>query len=120
MGRVSSGSEDPVPRREPDAEYPARPDGTLEADHHLRLSGELSRATVARFEKAIRAALQASPRELVIDLTEVAVIDDAGLTSLLKAHLRSRRQGVALSFVPEGHPAVRQVVAVTGNNESSA
>jgi anti-anti-sigma regulatory factor len=79
----------------------------------------LTQSTVSEFEKATRAALQAGPRELIVDVTEIDLIDDAGLTALLKAHLRSRRRGVPLKFVPAQHEAVRQVVAVTGNNEMS-
>jgi anti-anti-sigma factor len=77
----------------------------------------LTEATAGDFEKAIRGALQAAPRELVVDLTEVDLIDDAGLTALLKAHLRSRRHGLQLTFVPEEHEAVKQVVAITGNSD---
>jgi anti-anti-sigma factor len=100
-------------------EHPIRSHAALEIDYRLRLSGELTQSTVAEFEKATRAALQAGPRELIVDVTEIDLIDDAGLTALLKAHLRSRRRGVPLKFVPAQHEAVRQVVAVTGNNEMS-
>jgi anti-anti-sigma regulatory factor len=79
----------------------------------------LTEATIGYFENSIRAALQAAPRELVVDLTAVSIVDDAGLTALLKAHLRSRRHGSPIRFEPEEHPAVRQVVAVTGTEEAS-
>jgi anti-anti-sigma factor len=108
-----------VPRRDPQAEHYASPGGTLGIDQRLRLSGELTQATAGDFENATRAALQGSPRELVVDLTDVDLIDDAGLTALMKAHLRSRRRGVPLKFVPAEHEAVRQVVAITGTNEVS-
>lgn len=90
----------------------------LEIDHCLRLSGELTHATVRDFDKAIGAAFQASPQEIVIDLAGLDQIDEAGLTALLKAHLRSRRHGLPIKFVPEEHAAVKQVVAVTGTEEN--
>jgi anti-anti-sigma factor len=109
-----------VPRRDVDeTEHPTRSGGTLEVDYQLRLFGELNETTVGGFEKAIRAALQASPREIVVDLTGIDLIDDAGLTALLKAHLRGRQHGRPIKFVPSDHEAVRQVVAITGSDEIS-
>jgi anti-anti-sigma factor len=114
-GRVSERSEYAVPLRDTHPEQPTRSDAALEIDYRLRLFGELTQSTVAEFEKATRAALQAGPRELIVDVTDVELIDDAGLTALLKAHLRCRRHGVPLTFVPEEHEAVKQVVALTGS-----
>ena len=91
----------------------------LKIDVCLYLSGELSKATAPELEKSIRTALEASPRELTVDLTDVETIDDAGLTTLLKAHLRGRRHGLPIRFVPAEHSAVKQIVAVTGTDESS-
>lgn len=71
------------------------------------------------FEKAVRAALQASTREVVVDLADIDLIDDTGLTALLKAHLRARQHGLPLKLVPADHEAVKQVVAITGTNEIS-
>jgi anti-anti-sigma factor len=107
-----------VPRRDiQETEHSASPGGTIGIDHRLRLSGELTEATVGSFEKAIGAALDASPREVVVDLTDIDLIDDAGLTALLKAHLRSRRRGMPLKLVPTEHEAVRQVASITGNSD---
>jgi anti-anti-sigma factor len=100
-------------------EHSAQSDEALEVDYCLRLTGSLVGATVKDFEKAIRAALQASPREVVVDLTALERIDDTGLTALLKAHLRSRQHGLPIRFVPSDHQAVRQLVAVTGTDEIS-
>ena len=91
----------------------------MEVDLGLRLSGELVRGTVRNFENAIRLALQASPREIVVDMTGVDRIDETGLTALLKAHLRSRQHGLPIRFVPADHEAVRQLVTVTGTDEIS-
>jgi anti-anti-sigma regulatory factor len=74
---------------------------------------------VRDFEKAMRLALQASAREIVVDLTGVDRVDDEGLTALLKAHLRSRQRGLPIRFVPADHQAVKQVAAVTGTDEIS-
>jgi anti-anti-sigma factor len=109
-----------VPHRdEIETEPGQRADRPLEIEHSLRLSGELVSATVGDFEKAIGAALQGSPREVTLDLTGVETIDEAGLTALLKAHLRSRQRGFPIRFVPSDHEAVRQLVAVTGTEEIS-
>jgi anti-anti-sigma factor len=77
------------------------------------------RGTVRKFENAIRLALQTSPREIVVDMTGVDRIDETGLTALLKAHLRSRQHGLPIRFVPSDHEAVRQLVTVTGTDETS-
>jgi anti-anti-sigma factor len=107
-----------VPIRDPHDTEQSVPSGeALRIDYTLRLSGELTQATVGRFEKAIRAALDASPREIVVDLTGIDSIDDTGLTALLKAHLRSRQRGRPITFVPSDHEVVKQVVAVTGTDE---
>jgi anti-anti-sigma factor len=109
-----------VPTRDThETEHSTHPGGALGIDHRIRLSGELTQATVGNFEKAIRAAVQGSPREIVVDLTGIDLIDETGLTALLKAHLRSRRHGLPITFVPSDHEAVRQVVALTGTNEVS-
>ena len=118
--RSSDGSEDAV--APPDAsgtEHSAKSGETLELELWLHLSGSLVRSTVKDFEKRIRVALQASPREVVVDLTDVEHIDEAGLTALLKSHLRSRQHGLPIRFVPSDHQAVRQLAAVTGNDEDS-
>jgi anti-sigma B factor antagonist len=91
----------------------------LDVDLSLRLSGRLDGSTVVRFEKAIRAALESSPREIVVDLTGVDFIDPTGQTALLKAHLRSRQRGLPITFIPSDHEAVKQLVAVTGSDEIS-
>jgi anti-anti-sigma factor len=118
--RSSDESEDAVaPPDARETEPPAQSGGVLEVDLGLRLSGELVRATVPDFEKAIRLALQASPQEIVVDMTGIERVDEAGLTALLKAHLRSRQRGLPISFVPSDHEAVKQLVTVTGNDEMS-
>jgi anti-anti-sigma factor len=118
--RSSEGSEDaltPPDARESDS--PTQSGETLEIDLGVRLSGELVRATVREFENAIRLALQASPRAIVVDMTGIDRIDEAGLTALLKAHLRSRQRGLPIRFIPSDHEAVKQVAAVTGSDEIS-
>ena len=107
------------PRETDEIEHTVRSDRAFDLGHTLRLHGELTSDTTGEFERAIRAVLEGSPREIVIDLSELRQIDDAGLTALLKAHLRSRRRGMQIRFVPEEHAAVKQVVAVTGADEPS-
>lgn len=94
----------------------AQPGQKLGMEFCLRLSGELAGAGVGNLEKALRAALQASPTEIVVDLSGVELVDEAGLTALLKAHLRSRQRGLPIRFEPSDHEAVRQLEAVTGTD----
>ena len=109
-----------MPRKAADeTERSARSDGELDIDHRLRLTGELSASSVASFERAVRAVLQTSPRSIVVDLTNLASIDETGLTALLKAHLRSRQHGRPIEFVPAEHEAVKQVAAFTGSEDLS-
>ena len=109
-----------MPRKAADeTENPARSAGQLDIDLRLRLSGELTGMTVGRFERAVRAALQTSPRGIVVDLTDLDTIDETGRTALLKAHLRSRQRGLPIEFVPADHETVRQVAAFTGSDELS-
>jgi anti-anti-sigma factor len=120
VGASLDESEDALPQEEtPETEHDARSDERLAIDHCLRLYGELTQATVRDFEKALRAVLQASPRKIVVDLNGVDHVDEAGLTALLKAHLRSRRHGLPIEFVPSDHAAVKQVVATTGTDPAS-
>jgi anti-anti-sigma factor len=92
----------------------ARADEAIGIDYRVRLSGRLVGSSVPAFEKALRAALEASPRSIVVDLTDVELIDEAGLTALLKTHLRSRQRGLPIELVPSDHQAVKQVAALTG------
>jgi anti-anti-sigma factor len=118
--RSSEGLEDALaPPDARETEPTTHSGGTLVLDLGLRLSGELVESTVRDFEKAMRLALQASAREIVVDLTGVERVDDAGLTALLKAHLRSRQRGLPISFVPADHEAVKQLITVTGTEETS-
>jgi anti-anti-sigma regulatory factor len=109
-----------VPQDANQTERSASSGGALDVDHRLTLSGELVQATVGGFDRAIRAALKCSPREIVVDLTEVGLIDEAGLTALLKTHLRGRQRGLPIRFVPSDHEAVRQLETVTGTGEPPA
>jgi anti-anti-sigma factor len=109
---------DEVPRKAADEiQDSARVEGKLDIDYRLRLSGKLTGSSAGTLERAIRAALQGSPHEIVVDLTDVDSIDQTGMTALLKAHLRSRQRGLPIKFVPADHEAVKQVAAFTGADE---
>src|SRR5215204_7082547 len=82
----------------------------------LRLSGELDLASVEKLEEAIRVAEESTARVIVIDLADLEFLDSAGLTVLLRAHTRTRRDGQRLRFVPSEHDGVTQLVAVTGTS----
>jgi anti-anti-sigma factor len=108
-----------TPSNAHETEHAAVPGEVLVIDLSLHLSGKLVEATVGEFEKVIRTALQASPREIVVDLAGIDLVDPTGQTALLKAHLRSRQHGHPIRFVPSEHEMVRQLAALTGTEEIS-
>jgi len=69
--------------------------------------GELDIYTAPSLEQAVRELEQARPRLLVIDLTGLSFIDSTGLSVLLTASERARRQRRRLVVVRPPLPALR-------------
>lgn len=58
----------------------------------LKLRGELDMAEIERFEAALADLEQARPPEIVVDLAGLDFIDSSGLSALLDADARARRE----------------------------
>ena len=77
----------------------------------LRVRGELDIATVARLAECVEAELSASPRRLVIDLTETTFLDSSGARQLVRAARRAAQAGATLQVVcPRENTRVRLVI----------
>jgi anti-anti-sigma factor len=99
----------------------ALPDGMFEVrsvqvgdDLCVLVSGKLDLGSAEELEEAIRVAEKTTARGIVIDLTNLRLMDSKGLNVLLEAHDRSRQDGDRIRFLPSKYDAVRQLVAVTG------
>jgi anti-anti-sigma factor len=80
----------------------------------LRAAGELDIASVPGLEHSLLHALESSARLIVLDLTAVTFIDNAGLRVLMWAAGRSHEDGDRLR-IECGSPAVRQLIDLTGS-----
>ncbi len=77
----------------------------------LRVRGELDIATVARLAECVEAELSASPRRLVVDLTETTFLDSSGARQLARTARRAGETGTALQVVcPRENTPVRLVI----------
>jgi anti-anti-sigma factor len=97
------------------------PDGTFEVqsvqvgDHLCVLvSGELNLDSADKLDEALRVAEKATAGAIVVDLTNLRFMDSRGLSVLVEAHTRSRKDGDRIRFLASKYDAVRQLVAVTG------
>lgn len=88
------------------SETPDRLPGTVV----LTLSGELDLMTAPRVEQAVRAALNATTRQVVIDLAAVTYVDSAGLGVLLRAKRLAAAASVPLWVAGvDGQPRARLI-----------
>jgi anti-anti-sigma factor len=86
----------------------ARADGV-----ELRLAGDLTLATAARFLDALIDVELSAPRLLVLDLRRLRFLDSAALRELAAAHKRSRKEGRRLVIVTSDGP-IERLLAMTG------
>ena len=77
--------------------------------------GELDRATVPRFERAI--ADLADPGRLVLDLNELDFIDAGGLRSIIHLARRAERSGGSVQLA-NPNAMLRRLFALTGLERS--
>jgi anti-anti-sigma factor len=77
----------------------------------LRVRGELDIATVAQLASCVRTELAASPRALVVDLTETTFLDSSGARQLARTAKDAAAAGTALQVVcPRDNKPVRLVI----------
>jgi anti-anti-sigma factor len=86
----------------------ARADGI-----ELRLSGELTLATVNVFQEQLHDSEAAGPDVLVIDLRQLRFVDSLAIGELIAADTRSRDAGRRLMLITAPGP-VERLLALTG------
>jgi anti-sigma B factor antagonist len=74
---------------------------------HITLAGELDISNVERFEQELMELEQPRPAEIVLDLRAVRFIDSTGLSLLLNADARARRQSRHVTIISGNGPARR-------------
>ena len=79
----------------------------------LRLSGELSLATISAFRDQLRDSEDAGPDLLVIDLRQLRFLDSLGIAELIAVDNRSRQVGRRFVLVTAAGTVTR-VLAMTG------
>ena len=83
----------------------------------VAVAGEIDLSTADQLDAAIREAEKTETNRIVVDLSALSFVDSTGLSVLLDAIKRSRRDGNRLSFVPSKHEAVTRLFALTGTTE---
>jgi anti-anti-sigma factor len=78
----------------------------------MALIGELDMAEVEAFERELGRLEAAAPATLVLDLSDLVLIDSHGLSALLDAEARARAEGRELVLVPPPDQ-VMQVFRIT-------
>lgn len=79
---------------------------------HLVLEGELIAESRFELERVLREWLESGLRNVIVGLTELRYIDSAGLSTLLGALHRYRRQGGDL-ILTQMNPALNAIFEVT-------
>jgi anti-anti-sigma factor len=72
----------------------------------MALIGELDMAEIEGFEGELQRIEAANPATLVLDLSQVVLIDSHGLSALLDAEARARADDRALVLVPPPDPVM--------------
>jgi anti-anti-sigma factor len=83
--------------------------GNGDEELHVTLSGELDISNVERFEQELMQLEQPRPPLIVLDLRSVRFIDSTGLSLLLNADARARRQSRHVTIV-SGSGAARRIM----------
>jgi anti-sigma B factor antagonist len=79
----------------------------------VAVAGEIDLATSGQLDAAIREAEETEINRIIVDLSALSFVDSTGLSVLLEAIKRSRKDGNRLSFVPSKHEAVTRLLALT-------
>lgn len=80
----------------------------------LTLAGKIDLATADQFKDALRHAMSAPERVVVVDLSKVDYIDSTGLTALMEAEMAAQLDVDPIQFVHRFHPEVEAVLRVSG------
>ena len=79
----------------------------------LCLAGDLDMSATFALEPVLDRVLAGEPRELVLDLEDVAFVDSSGLGLLIATNERAVREGVAMAIKGAG-PEIQRVFAIAG------
>jgi RNA polymerase sigma-B factor len=79
----------------------------------LEVAGEVDRQGADQLRKAVVDAVTESPAEIVVDLVEVAGVDDGGVEALVAGRDAARRTGVPLR-VARAQPRVQHSLSAAG------
>ena len=85
-----------------------------EGRYVLKLAGTIDLATTDQFKDALRHAGAVLERVVVIDLSEVDVIDSTGITALMEAETVARTDLDRILFLEKFQPEVEAVLRVSG------
>jgi anti-sigma B factor antagonist len=83
----------------------------------VAVAGEIDLSTADQLDAAIREAEETETKRIVVDLSSLTFVDSTGLSVLLAAIKRTRRDGNRLSFIPSKHEAVTRLLALTDTTE---
>jgi anti-sigma B factor antagonist len=83
----------------------------------VAVAGEIDLSTADQLDAAIREAEETETERIVVDLSALSFIDSTGLSVLLEAIKRTRRDGNRLGFVPSKYEAVTRLWALTDTTE---
>ncbi|HUV06011.1 MAG TPA: STAS domain-containing protein [Armatimonadota bacterium] len=87
----------------------------LEQDGALlvRAHGEVDLHSAPDFEHALQAGVERGGGALIVDLSDVAYVDSAGLSALVAAHRRLSARGAALYVIAPPERPVARVLGIT-------
>ena len=80
---------------------------------HVELSGELDISTAANVEARLMELEKSAPERLVLDLRRVNFIDSTGLSMIINADGRARKEGRRLTIV-SGDGVPRRILRTVG------
>ncbi len=79
----------------------------------VTLRGEVDILTVDQVRVVLGEALATGPREIVVELADLAFIDSTGLGALIFGFQRARDAGVRFRLA-NANPTVRQILVLSG------
>ena len=80
---------------------------------HVELSGELDISTASNVESRLMELEKRSPQRLILDLRRVNFIDSTGLSMIINADGRARKDGRQLTIV-SGDGVPRRILRTVG------
>jgi len=80
----------------------------------VQAAGEVDLYTAPELDQALKQAARRGIRAVIVDLTNIAYLDSAGLSTLLRAQRELSGRDAALYVIaPPGTPGVRRALEIT-------